>query len=220
MLPIQPHVRRSSRKTLPSPCLVAECFDVVLQVATVTHTTPSTGFLVGTPSESPSSFIAYFGDVGPDGGVTMRGVVAQVNTLFEHRCQQLSKPGALRALLLECSYIDGRLDAALYGHLTPMLVAQLIRGISKSCEGQLDVSDTHLIITHTKPTWGNIDNSSYTPTAAKKAIEFRSRAMLPSQVIRSQLEQHLKATMGQEWVSSRLHVSGDGRVQQGSILAL
>ena len=63
----------------------------------MTHTVPSTGFLVGTPAAEPSSFVAYFGDIGPDAGESMQDVKEQVARLFKPHCSALGGGARTRA---------------------------------------------------------------------------------------------------------------------------
>ncbi len=103
----------------------------------------STAFLV----RSGGAYALYLGDTGPD--PVERGT--RLEALFS-RVAPLLRTGALRVVLAECSYPDGRPDSKLFGHLTPRwLVASLERLARRAFPARPTLAGLLVVVTHVKP---------------------------------------------------------------------
>lgn len=121
------------------------------------HSNPylSTAFLIA--EKSNDAHLLYFGDVGPDEVENLRTNDTNKMNLTRkvwHHVAPLVCEGKLTAILLECSYPNGRPDNLLFGHLTPkwMVVAMndLQDELSQVCANQNPLEGFNVIVTHIK----------------------------------------------------------------------
>jgi 3',5'-cyclic-nucleotide phosphodiesterase len=109
------------------------------------HGYPSTAFLLGTEQAS----LLYCGDTGPD-------EVEQTTRLRElwQAVAPLVRQGTLRAVLLECSFPDGRKPEELFGHLTPEWMMKELEVLAREVnpeQPETALKGLKVVVTHIKP---------------------------------------------------------------------
>jgi 3',5'-cyclic-nucleotide phosphodiesterase len=111
----------------------------------------STAFLVG----SAGNFVLYFGDTGADrieGSGAMHAVWERVAPLIRQQ--------KLAGLFLECSYLDGRPDPLLFGHLTPALWREELGDLARLVDPARPAEalrGLQVFVTHVKPATNGAD---------------------------------------------------------------
>nr|WP_307775842.1 3',5'-cyclic-nucleotide phosphodiesterase [uncultured Cetobacterium sp.] len=101
----------------------------------------STMFLI----EDNGTYLAYYGDVGPD-------EVEKTDRLektFE-ALGALIKEKKLKGIMIESSYDSSRDDKALFGHLTPNWINKSLDSLAKY-GGEKNIEGLNVIVTHIKP---------------------------------------------------------------------
>ena len=103
------------------------------------HPYQSTAFLI----RHADSYVLYVGDTGAD-------EVELSNRLYElwQAISPLIGGGKLKALFIEVSFTNGQPDQLLFGHLTPRLLMQEMKILSRLSGG---LGDLPIVITHSKP---------------------------------------------------------------------
>jgi len=119
----------------------------------VSHGAPyeSTAFLV----RSGDDYVLYFGDVGPE-GVEQTGLI----TAVWERVAPLIANGSLLGMFLEISYVEGRPDSLLFGHLTPSWMMAEMHTLAQ----RVDAADPYnalsgfpVVVTHVKPVFEMVE---------------------------------------------------------------
>lgn len=104
---------------------------------------PSTAFLLGAPR---SAYLLYVGDTGPDEVEHSQNLDRLWSAVAP-----LVRAKELRAVMLECSYPNGRSPELLFGHLTPeWMLKELHRLEDKVGKGGL--RGLKVVVFHIKPT--------------------------------------------------------------------
>jgi 3',5'-cyclic-nucleotide phosphodiesterase len=163
----------------------------------------STAFLIGAKGD----FVLYFGDTGADrieGGHAMQAVWERVAPLIRQR--------ALAGVFLECSYLDGRPDKLLFGHLTPTLVREELGNLARLVDPARPAEalrGLRVFITHIKPSLDGVD------IRGKMAVELESHNDLGLRWHLVEQGERVNFLAGARWVeawSSRGLVGGAGGV--------
>lgn len=100
---------------------------------------PSSAFLV----DSEGHYVLYFGDSSSDFVEAKKH-----NSVIWHKIAPLLKQNKLRAIFLECSYPQSKVEHPLYGHLNPELLTKELTHLSQIA--QTPLQGLKVIVTHRK----------------------------------------------------------------------
>lgn len=92
------------------------------------------------------AYLAYFGDTGPD-EVQRSTRLARVWQVLG----PLQRRGALKGLIIECSYPDAVEDTRLFGHLKPQWLLAELRRFEREAGGAGALRGLDVVVTHIKP---------------------------------------------------------------------
>ncbi|NKF22839.1 3',5'-cyclic-nucleotide phosphodiesterase [Solimonas sp. C16B3] len=92
------------------------------------------------------AYLAYFGDTGAD---TVQHS-DRLQTIWK-LLGPLQKRGALKGMLIECSYPDRVDDAHLYGHLNPAWLLRELQRFEQAAGGAGSLRGLDVVVTHIKP---------------------------------------------------------------------
>jgi len=128
----------------PGREIAIERTSLYVQAWPLSHGVPyeSSAFLV----RSGDNYLLYLGDTGAD-------TVEQTDRLHTLwlAAGPLVKAGKLKAIFIEASFPNEQPDKLLFGHLTPRLLMQEMRGLAQIA-GRPTLKDLPVVITHRKPT--------------------------------------------------------------------
>ncbi|MGL5123606.1 MAG: MBL fold metallo-hydrolase [Fusobacteriaceae bacterium] len=101
---------------------------------------------------SNGDYLAYYGDVGADR--------VEKSNLLEKTFVEIApliKSEKLKAIMIEVSYVNGKKEKDLFGHLTPNLLNEEIENLAKYT-GKEKLKNLDIVIIHIKPSLKNNDD--------------------------------------------------------------